>query len=375
VLTVALVACALWATPLMAFDAVTDSTSDSTTSKNHSLLDRLSPPQLEWFGFVYLPKVTYGADTGVGVGGHILRPFSVRNGAVASEVDIGGRATVKGQGEAAFTLDLEWGEHYSAKTKVEFTNIAHRFYGIGPDTKDSNEEVYERQSIRYYLELFRGLTAHLRAGVRGEFEASRMLETEPGGLFATRHIPGVVRSQVLGWGFLADWDTRDDRYWPTRGSYHQSFFMMFDDGAQSDFNFDVYYLDLRKYIPTAQNHVLALQGFMYATDGAPPFWRLAELGGRAHSRGYRRGRYRDKSLVAFQAEHRFAVWRRLGLVGFVGLADVAPQITDLKFEHMRLTAGGGVRVRVSSGGRRINARFDAAYGNELRAYFTLGEAF
>jgi hypothetical protein len=336
----------------------------------------MSAPKLEALGFVCLPKVSYGQYQGFGFGGQILRPLSWGNHASASEVDVEGEATTKGQGEASFTLNLGWGEErYYAKTRVAFTNIAHRFYGIGPDTPDNAEEVFERQSLLYYLELMRRVTSHLRVGVRGEFEDSRMLETEADGLFQTTAIPGVEGSHVSGYGVLADWDSRDDRYWPTRGGYYQTFAVRFNDDLGSDYEFDVFYVDLRQFIPTHRNHVLALQAVLYDTDGAPPFWRLAELGGRPHSRGYRRGRYRDNVLLAFQAEHRFAVWRRFGIVGFAGLADVAPRLSAVSIGHMRPTFGGGLRFRVGGSHHHINARFDVAYGNEFRLYFKLGESF
>lgn len=349
--------------------------SSTTEANSKGLLHRLGRPKFRAFGFLYLPKVYYGSETGVGFGGQILRPFAWTNGVIDSDVEIKGRIMAKGQGEAGFTLNLGWGDdRYSSRSKVEFSNIPRYFYGIGPDTPQDAKEVFQRQSLLTYVELFRRLASNLRVGVRGEVEEARMLELEPDGLLQTLPIPGVESSRVIGWGLLADWDTRDDRYWPTRGSFHQAFFMKFDDGVRSDHNFDVYYAELRRYVSTAQNHVLALQALVYATEGDPPFWRLAEMG-RAHSRGYTRGRYRDKALLAVQAEHRFAVWRRLGLVGFAGLAAVGPSVLDMKHQYARPTFGGGIRFRVGGMGDSVNARLDVAYGNEFRFYFKLGEAF
>lgn len=348
---------------------------DSSQTDREGFFDRIKRPKLERWGFVYLPKVYYASQTGVGIGGQVLRPFS-GHGLDNSEVDIGGRVTVKGQGEADFTVNLAWGGgRYASKTRVEFSNIPRYFYGIGPDTPDSAKEPFQRQSLLYYLEVMRTVGPRLRVGLRGEIEQARMLEAQPDGLFATTDVRGFDPSTVIGWGVTTDWDTRDHRYWPTRGSYHQAFFLKFDDGVRSDHNFDVYYVELRKYFETATDHVLALQAFMYAVDGKAPFWRLAEMGGRAHSRGYERGRYRDNVLVAFQAEHRFQVWGRFGLAGFAGLADVAPRLEALQIEHMRPTFGGGIRFRLGSGEKRVNARLDVAYGDDFHLYFKLGEAF
>jgi hypothetical protein len=356
--------------------AAADADSSGAPAKR-GFFDRLSPPRLRVWGFVYLPKVYYASETSFGVGGQILRPFSLGGDRASdSEVQVGGRFMAKGQGAAGFAVNLgDATTTYSAKSKLEFSNIPRRFYGIGPDTPGEDEEVFQRQSLLAYLEVYRRVASRLRVGLRAEVESAQLLETEPGGLLETLPIAGVQRSSVAGWGVSADWDSRDDRYWPTTGSFHQSFLMGFGDELRGDYSFHVYYLDLRRYLTTAQNHVLALQAFLYATDGGPPFWRMAEMGGRGHSRGYDRGRYRDRVIMAFQAEHRFAVWRRLGLVGFAGLADVASRLEQMQLEHMRPTFGGGLRFRVGGQENRINARLDVAYGDEFQFYFKLDEAF
>lgn len=356
-------------------DSTAGRSADSTTAHERGFFERMSDTRLRAYGFVFLPKVSYGQYQGVGFGGQLLHPLGWGKRR-AAELDVEGEATTKSQGEVTASLNFGWGENrYYANTKVAFSNIKHRFYGIGPDTPDSAEDVFQRQSLLYYLELIRRVSGPMRVGVRGEFEESRMLESEPRGLFETQSFAGVEHSHVSGYGVLADWDTRDDRYWPTRGGYYQTFGVRFHDDVGSDYDFDVFNLDLRQFLPVRRNQVVALQAFLYAIDGEPPFWRLAELGGRSHSRGYRRGRYRDKVLLAFQAEHRFAVWRRFGLVGFAGLADVAPRLADMQLEHMRPTLGGGLRYRVGGSHHHVNARLDLAYGSELRLYFKLGESF
>ena len=133
--------------------------------------------------------------------------------------------------------------------------------------------------------------------------------------------------------------------------------------------------DLRRYFDLGKHKTLALQCFVYNTEGDPPFWRYAALGGRAHSRGYRRARYLDKTLVATQAEYRFPVWRRLGAVVFAGVANVAPRLRVVRVRYSRPTVGAGVRYRVG-GAAGLKARVDFAVGDDsFRVYASLDEAF
>jgi hypothetical protein len=158
------------------------------------------------------------------------------------------------------------------------------------------------------------------------------------------------------------------------GNFHQAFAMRFDDRG-SEFDFDVYNIDLRKYVSVAPGHVFALQAFVYLNRGAPPFWRYAALGGRAHSRGYRKGRYLDHTFVAYQVEYRPHIWRRIGAAVFAGFSDVGDGIGDIDFFDMKPTIGLGTRIRLG-GQDGVQAQIDVAFGLEsIRFYMSLDEAF
>ena len=121
--------------------------------------------------------------------------------------------------------------------------------------------------------------------------------------------------------------------------------------------------------------VLALQLFGYSAQGSEtPFWRYAALGGRAHSRGYRSGRYLGRTLLAFQGEYRMPPLWRFAPNVFAGLSDVAEGFDQIELSRMRPTVGAGIRTRLDASGKKW-ARVEAAYGQELRLYAGLGVAF
>lgn len=341
---------------------------------------RFFKPRLNVWGWVYLPKLSYSSERGVGFGLQGLRPFRWPSGPDTprtSDIKLKGRITTKGQTEAEVTVNLRWGaeETYYIRTKLEYDNLAQRFYGIGPDTPADNKEVYQPQDLLVYIELFRKTVHNLKAGIRCEFEQVKLLETEPEGLLESEHITGTSSKVIFGAGFLLDWDTRDNKYSPSSGSHHQLFAIYFADEFGSEHSFNNFNIDLRNYFSITRNHVFATQFFIYSARGNPPFWRYAALGGRVHTRGYHKGRYLDRVLLAFQGEYRFPVWWRFGLVAFAGLGDVGPSLKLLKLEHMRPTAGGGIRFQYDSADR-INARLDIAAGSEsVRLYLSLDEAF
>lgn len=330
-------------------------------------------------GVVYLPDARHSSETGFGLGGKVMYRFcgpGCPAEAPPWEIKAKGLLTFRSQGKASIATRLPWREGtYALKAKIAYSDLASRFWGLGPDTPAASEEIYRPRSLLAYVELFRQIRGSLSVGLRYEYERVTILEKEAGGLLDSTNILGRDGRTVLGLGVVVEWDTRDDSYSPTSGAYYQGYSLWFNDEFGSEHDFDAYHVDLRNYFRLASDHVLATQFFLYAARGGAPFWRYAALGGRPHTRGYRKARYLDHTLVALQGEYRFPLWKRLGMVVFGGLGDVGPSLDRLQLAHMRPTLGAGLRYqpRASSG---LKIRFDMGAGqNSLRFYLALDEAF
>lgn len=340
---------------------------------------RYFPPRFYAGGLFYLPKITYTKSRGWGLGGQVLYPFrwpSSDASVPACELNLKGRLTFKSQALAELEAILHpFSAPYEIRWKMSYRTLRENFYGIGPDTDLSSKEVFKPQSTRMYIEFFHSFPAGLKLGVRAEYEEVRLLQSE--GVLAGRTIRGAYENEhSAGFGLVGTFDRRDHHRSPTKGYYVKSFALLFDEEFGSQYDFNNYSLDLRGYFSPRANHVLAVQFFTYAARGAPPFWRLAEMGGRPHSRGYRRGRYRDRVLIAAQIEHRAHLFWRVGLAAFVGIADVGPKAKQLELEHMKTSFGGGPRLRIGNVAKRVDVRLDVGFGDDTpRFYLSIGEAF
>jgi outer membrane protein assembly factor BamA len=114
----------------------------------------------------------------------------------------------------------------------------------------------------------------------------------------------------------------------------------------SKYNFTAINADFRGYRPISKRDVLALHLTGNFSTGNVPFNQLALMGGEIMMRGYYYGRYRDKNMVAGQAEYRilpFSFSKRIGAVVFAGTAVVAPSIGSLRFDNLKIAAGAGLR--------------------------------
>jgi outer membrane protein assembly factor BamA len=264
---------------------------------------------------------------------------------------------------------------YNLFSNIAFSNYPDRFFGIGNDTSIDDEETYTHRYLLLRAVFSKRLLPSFMVGVQYEFEYSNNVDLRPGGLLSSGAITGSDGGNDSGIGLRALWNNRDEVYFPTRGYTFQTSLMFFNRALRSDYSFTRYTLDVRGYLPLWFRSVLAAQLFMNFTDGRAPFHQLSLLGGKDMMRGYYLGRYRDNHMALAQVEWRQPLFRRFGVVGFVGIGDVAPDIAGFRLQEFKYSLGGGIRYQVDPR-NKINIRLDMGFGKKSRGvYFALFEAF
>jgi outer membrane protein assembly factor BamA len=205
--------------------------------------------------------------------------------------------------------------------------------------------------------------------------AQKMIETASDGLLAAGDIPGSRGGTLSGVGLFAKWDSRDNTFSSSRGSYCALSLNFFTPLLGSDFAFTQLTLDARKYVPVGRSSVLAVQGIFKSARGECPFQALPMFGGLNLLRGYYEGRYRDRSMLAVQAEYRRPLWGRFGFCAFAGLAQVQPEPGLLALSEFHSAAGVGLRYKFNRR-ENLNVRLDVGFAGPAPAfYLTFAEAF
>ena len=111
------------------------------------------------------------------------------------------------------------------------------------------------------------------------------------------------------------------------------------------------------------------------SSGDAPLLELGRLGGHEIMRGYFEGRYTERHIIATQIEWRQKLTHRWGVVGFVGVGSVAPEISEFANSNVRTSVGVGVRFLVDEH-ENLNLRLDFGNGNEkTNYYFKIAESF
>jgi hypothetical protein len=257
-------------------------------------------------------------------------------------------------------------------------DLRYDFFGIGEDAGDAGVSV----PVGHKLDL--GVGTALRRVAPGLYAGAGMLWM--GTTLRLRgELPPEIASidsdlgdtDLFAVGLQGEYDTRDDDYWPTRGSLAKLKGWFFTDGLGSARNFQRYMGGWTWYTQLpARRLVVAGNANLSAASGDVPFYALPSVGAGEYAfRGYEQGRYRDKVMVCAQAEARWHSSGRAGATAFAGFAQVAPSLGDLA-NALVLPAGGiGVRYQMTQQ-YPMHLRLDYAWGrNEGLLYFAVAEAF
>jgi outer membrane protein assembly factor BamA len=323
----------------------------------------------------YLPTARHSSETGYGVGVKFKAYSFETTSGVTTRILAGTMVTEEGQYTARLdTNAIDESSGVELRLVFEIRTLPERFYGIGADTPSEAQEIYDPTRQRFHTTLFKYLKPQLKLGVRYEFEDIEVDGIDPDGQLIDSDLLGVGGASVSGLGLVLAWDTRNDNDDPTAGSYHQLYALRFDHELNSSHDFDALIADLRWFTALGDKTTLASQVFSYHVSRDVPFTRLASLGGRAPTRGYRRGRFLDDTLLAVQGEIRWDRFTRAELVGFAGVAEVFHGVKNFRGASLQPTIGVGIRAQPRFAPAR--GRFDIALGTEgVRLYVGFGEAF
>ncbi len=330
-------------------------------------------------GLVVLPIIFSMPETklGGGFGGlFTIRPAGSPPGARPSSLYFHGIYTQLKQWELSLKPELYLrNERIFLSADLIVSKFPNKYWGIGNDVPDAWEENYTPRKLSADLSFQRKLSPAKRfyLGLLYRFEHIKMLKTERA--LAAGGVPGSEGGTTSGAGFIFNLDSRDNVFYPRSGNYFQVKTVFHGGLLGSDYAFSLLDIDLRKYMTVFSRSVLALQTVFLTYGGTAPFYRMSKIGGDAIMRGYYTGRYRDRSLLAFQAEFRFPVKWRFSAVVFGGFGQVADGLGRLRLDGFKYSVGFGLRFTVVPK-EGTNIRLDQAFGRGSSGYYlNANEAF
>jgi hypothetical protein len=262
---------------------------------------------------------------------------------------------------------------------VSVTHFPDKFWGIGNETPASAEEHYTISQYDLYPQVFREVRPNLFVGIGYEFQNVFYVDYDSAGgqsLFDKEDINGRYGSKISGTGIIVTWDTRNNAFSSNSGTYIQYFNNFYRDFLGSDYNFVIQSLDTRKYFKLRKSRSLAFQFIMTYVTGDMPIRNYSIMGSDSYMRGYYQGRFQDRAMAAMQSEFRTPVYKRFGMIAFMGMGRVGPTVSQtLVFSRLKPSFGVGFRYAINQKAK-LNLRFDVGFGNRSHgSYLNMSEAF
>ena len=331
------------------------------------------------FGWIAYPYIFFSPETNLafGGGGIVYFRFSPDPEIKPSTITPSFYYTVNDQYDVTVIPEFYIGRKLYIYSYFSFGSYIDKYYGSGPNTPDIPEPEYAHESIVAQLNIQPQISKTFRAGLYSRLFKRTITDPQSNPFLAQGNFPGSSGGLSLGLGGVFAWDTRDNRFYPSKGILNEIRAVYYSKAWGSDFDYNKYEVDLRGYhsIGEEGNHILGVQFFGVSTTSATPFYDLALLGSKTIMRGYYMGRYRDETYVAGQAEYRTNLFWRIGFTAFVGAGEVMKGVKDFRFEHLLPNYGFGLRYRFDVV-EKIDIRFDMGFGKHTSGvYFDVQQAF
>jgi len=251
------------------------------------------------------------------------------------------------------------------------------FYGIGNNTSLENEENFSYFSIDWDGWFVRQIKKGTFLGITHKFQKMYDVVPDSDTFLENSTLAGARGFRISGIGLAFIRDERNSIINASQGFYLGFSSRFFRKILGSEFEYEFYRIDARKYFPLSKNkhHVLAFQILGEFRTGAVPVHRLSRMGGEYTMRGHYIGRYRDNQYWATQAEYRFPIYKFLGGVGFAGMGNVCQLCIETPFNKLKYSVGGGLRFMIDKT-ERLNIRLDYAFiRDDSNFYIQITEAF
>lgn len=330
---------------------------------------------------VIAPIVSYAPETNWGAGAGAKLLFKFRGSGAetrTSNMPIAATYTLNNQLllYSGYTIFFNQ-EKYLLRGNIQYSKFPQFYYGIGNNTPDSNEELYDYSAFLLEPLLLRRITGKLFVGGGIRYYNIWNVILEPEGRLQQGDVSGYNGSRSVGVEFAVTYDSRNNVLNATKGMLVEFTHGRYGETLGSTQTFHLTKVDVRQYMKVFRHRddILAFQLYGYFSDGDVPLIELGALGGNELMRGYYEGRFLDKNFIALQAEYRLPISRRIGAVAFVGAGDVADKISNFRLETIKPSFGVGLRFKIVTE-ENLNIRFDYGFGKGTNNYyFNVAEAF
>lgn len=370
--------CLILVYPARAQDLI-DKIEDLTEKVTENMEDTSSKPS-----FLIYPTIAYTPETSWEFGVSNLFLFYAKNSKKNRLSEINTFTFYTLQQQYGIWLDHAiYGnkDKYIFLGKARFQYFPLKYYGIGENAKEGDEVIVSSQNFQLRERVLKKVKGHLFAGIVFDYHTLYNVRFENTNLADSLKPLGYQGSSNKGLGLGVVYDNRRNVLNERNGLFAEVAYLNYGRYIGSSYPFQNINVDARYFRKGyRKKQVWAFQVIGQFNFGDIPFNQLALLGGESMMRGYYLGRYRDKNLIAAQAEYRFLPFpfsKRWGGALFLATGNVSNKVAEIHIDKFKLAGGMGVRYFIFRT-KDIFVRLDLAFTEESAfpgIYFFIGEAF
>lgn len=357
-------------------DTVVSDTLPSST-KWQRFVDKVSD-----LHFLMVPSVSMSPETSWAFGAAGAYYFTAKGQNKLSDIGFDGAYTLNKQWNVNINSTVYFGgnNRWQLWTRMGYRKYPDYYYGIGNKKSNllSDPVPYESGNAyltvqpQYYIDKYWSVGGNI--AVYYDNAKSKAALSEP--------VYGLDEQLLmLGIGFIASYDSRDEVYYPSKGLFAKVIMTHYESPLCTQYRLGKLNIDFRQYVTLYKQLIFVYQFRSEMTLGKSiPFQMRSILGGLDLVRGVRKGMFSDDAYFALQTELRIPIWKVIRGTVFFGVGDV------YNFSHWEWTTpkiGYGIGLRVAINKSKVNIRFDVARNNVNTTwkmegwnfYLTMKEAF
>lgn len=259
-------------------------------------------------------------------------------------------------------------------------------FGLGTNSKTTDEDPMKFNYIRFYETLLRKITGnfYLGAGYIIDYYADISEKGTKSGAPSAYELYGMSTHTVSsGLTLNALFDNRDNAINASKGAYASMQLRTNFQFLGSNSGWQSLIIDARKYFkfPAGSDNVLAFWNYDWVViSGKPPYLNLPANAWDAYSttgRGYIQGRFRGAQMIYLETEYRFKITRN-GLLGGVLFANAesfsgAP---GSGLQTIQPAFGPGLRLKLNKVSKtNVGIDYGIGKGGSGGLFVCVGEVF
>ncbi len=285
---------------------------------------------------------------------------------------VGGLATENGTwGVAAADLRYWFDDRLQTMVAAFDAGVNLEFHGIGAGgLLESHPLDYELHPVGAMFQTKARLgDTRAWAGLGYTYAGTTVSFDDPAGTAGLPDFEHQTRTAAIT--PTATYDTRDNMFTPTRGSYLGLDTWVFSHYFGGDDEFQKLQLTAMQFVPLGETFFFGVRGIGAATFGDAPFYMRPYI----DLRGAPIMRYQGEEVAEVEAELRWQCWERFSLVGFAGGGAAWNHSGAFDATQKIVTGGTGFRYELARE-FGLHAGLDVAFSRDNAAiYLQIGGAW